>query len=79
MLVMLVEVLKQPSPTRASGGRANGALGQTIHVGWTAAYIGALEYGHSKQAPQGFVRIGCAQWPSIVASVSEEAKSRSGQ
>jgi hypothetical protein len=50
-------------------------LGQTIHVGWTASYVQYLEYGHSKQAPNGMVRIGCAQWPSIVAEVSQEAKS----
>ena len=51
-------------------------LGQTIYIGWTAAYILALEYGHSKQAPQGFARLAAAQWQSIVSSVVASAKSR---
>ena len=55
----------------------NGAsLGQTIYLGWTAAYILALEYGHSKQAPQGFARLAAAQWQSIVSGVVADAKSR---
>lgn len=42
-------------------------LGQTLYIGWTAAYAVALEYGHSKQAPNGFVRLAAQQWPDIVA------------
>jgi hypothetical protein len=53
---------------------ANLKLGQTAFIGWTASYAEVLEYGHSKQAPQGFVRIGVAQWPQIVEQVIEEAK-----
>ena len=30
------------------------------------AYIRALEYGHSQQAPQGMVRVTIAEWPQIV-------------
>jgi hypothetical protein len=55
---------------------ANAQLGQTVYVGWTASYILALEYGHSKQAPAGFVRLAAAQWPRIVEVVTQEAKSR---
>ncbi len=51
-------------------------LGQTIYIGWTAAYIIPLEYGHSQQAPAGFVRIAAAQWSQIVAQVSAELKGR---
>jgi len=51
-------------------------LGQTIYWGVTAAYGLALEYGHSKQAPAGFVRLAAAQWPVIVAETIAEAKSR---
>lgn len=63
-------------PTSITATLADVELGQTIYVGWTASYVVPLEYGHSKQAPQGFVRIGCAQWPQIVAEVSAEAQSR---
>ena len=51
-------------------------LGGTIYLGWTAAYIMPLEYGHSKQAPQGFARLAAAQWPQIVSSAVAEAKTR---
>ena len=54
----------------------NARLGQTIYVGWTAAYILPLEYGHSQQAPNGFLRIAAAQWPRIVEQVSAELKAR---
>jgi hypothetical protein len=53
-------------------------LGQTIYWGVTAAYALPLEYGHSKQAPAGFVRLAAEQWPTIVADVTAEAKSRAG-
>ncbi len=53
-------------------------LGGTIYLGWTAAYILPLEYGHSQQAPQGFARIAAMQWPEIVSGVVAEAKSRVG-
>ena len=55
---------------------AGAQLGQTINVGWTASYVIYLEYGHSKQAPQGFVRLAAEQWPTIVSGVIAEAKSR---
>lgn len=58
---------------------ANAQLGQVIYVGWTAAYVLPLEYGHSKQAPSGFVRLAAAQWSRIVSEVTAEAKSRAGR
>ena len=42
------------------------SLGETIYVGWTAAYVVYLEWGHSMQAPLGFVGITAAEWPGIV-------------
>ncbi len=57
----------------------NGAqLGQTIYVGWTAGYVGYLEYGHSKQAPSGFVGIAALQWQATVSAVTQELKGRAG-
>lgn len=58
---------------------AGAHLGQTIYIGWTANYVQYLEYGHSKQAPAGFVRIAAAQWQRVVAEVTEEAKGRAGR
>lgn len=53
---------------------ANARLGQTIYIGWTANYAPYLEYGHSSQAPSGFVRIAAMQWPRFVQQASAEAK-----
>lgn len=52
--------------------------GQTIYVGWTAAYVAQLEKGHSQQAPEGFVRLAAMQWPQIVSATVQRLKSRSG-
>lgn len=53
---------------------AGSKIGQTVYVGWTAAYVIPLEFGHSKQAPSGFVRLAAAQWPAIVDTVTQQAK-----
>ena len=50
--------------------------GQTIYLGWTASYVQQLEYGHSQQAPNGFIGITELEWPSIVQGEIEKAKSR---
>lgn len=67
-----------------SGGEVALVIGSagaeaTLHIGWTASYVAALEYGHSKQAPNGFVRISAMEWPSIVSRVTAEAKSRAAR
>ncbi len=49
---------------------------QTIWVGWVAEYGPYLEFGTSKIAPRGFVRLAVAQWDTIVSQVVAEAKSR---
>lgn len=48
--------------------------GQTIYIGWTANYIPYLEWGHSDQAPNGFIGITALEWPEIVAGQIEKAK-----
>lgn len=53
-------------------------IGQTFFVGWTAAYSLALEYGHSKQAPAGFVRLSAQQWQTIVNANVERVSHLSG-
>jgi hypothetical protein len=53
-------------------------IGETFYVGWTAAYSLPLEYGHSKQAPSGFVRLAAQQWQTIVDTNVERVKHLSG-
>lgn len=48
--------------------------GQTIYIGWTANYVQHLEWGHSSQAPNGFIGITALEWPQIVAAEIEKAK-----
>ena len=50
-----------PGPERISAGKIDvdsWRLGDAVHVSNGQEYIWALETGHSKQAPSGFVRIG---------------------
>lgn len=49
-------------------------IGQTIYIGWTANYVPYLEWGHSNQAPNGFIGITAIEWPEIVAAEIEKAK-----
>lgn len=49
-------------------------LGQTIYIGWTASYVQFLEYGHSKQAPSGFLGLAAQQWDHTVEQVTQELK-----
>lgn len=60
-------------------------LGQTIYMGWTAAYALRIEYGFNgtdslgrkySQPPRGFARLAAAQWPAIVSGVVAQAKAR---
>lgn len=53
-------------------------LGQTLYVGWTANYVPYLEYGHSDQAPNGFIGVTVLEWPQIVAGQIEKAKAAVG-
>lgn len=57
---------------------ATAKIGDTVYLGYTAAYALALEHGHSKQAPLGFVGITALEWPRIVQEVSQELKARAG-
>ncbi len=58
---------------------AGAQIGQTIYIGWTASYVLPLEYGHSKKAPNGFVRLAAAQWQMVVSQVTQEAKARAAR
>lgn len=49
-------------------------LGQTIFIGYTAAYAAHVEYGTSKMAPRRFVGKAAAQWQATVNQVVSELK-----
>lgn len=55
---------------------ANAGLGETIYVGWTANYVGFLNYGTSKMAGSHFVDLAVMEWPRTVSVVVAEAKQR---
>ena len=57
---------------------ASAKLGDTIYVGYTAAYAGFLEYGTSTMAPRGFVAKATGQWQRIVRATVAQAKARAG-
>lgn len=52
--------------------------GQTIYIGWTANYVQYLEWGHSDQAPNGFIGITALEWPEIVNREIAKAKASVG-
>lgn len=60
-------------------------LGDSIYVGWTAAYAMRMEYGFQgedslgreySQAGKGFLRSQVQLWPAIVAEVTAEVRRR---
>lgn len=57
---------------------ANMQLGQTCWVGWTANYVGFLNYGTSKMTGSRFVDLAAMQWQNTVSEVLAEAKARVG-
>ena len=57
---------------------AGSELGDTIYLGYTAAYATHREYGARGQAPDAFVRTAAQQWPQIVDEKAAELKSRLG-
>jgi len=53
---------------------ATAKAGQVWGLNNNAAYIGELEYGHSKKAPSGMVRITAAAMPEIVEEIGRKLK-----
>ncbi len=62
------------NPGDISAVLAGAKVGDTAFIGWTAEYAGALEYGHSQQAPSGFLRVSLEEWPRIVEQVTQQAQ-----
>lgn len=72
------------SPPDANGGAALGRIkavlatwkpGQTIYLTNSLSYARPLEYGHSKQAPGGVVRLTAQRYSEAVARAVREVKS----
>lgn len=57
---------------------AKAKLGETISVGYTAAYARAAEYGSRGRPGRRFVGLAAQRFPQIVQQVTAEAKARVG-
>jgi hypothetical protein len=76
--------INSPAPGEASRQSADGAiaeavanLGSLVDVVWftnNLPYAEAIEYGHSKQAPEGMVRRHVAMWKRIVEAKAKAYK-----
>lgn len=53
-------------------------IGDTLFLGYTAAYAGHREYGVNGQAPDAFVRSAAQRWDVIVEAKASELKRRLG-
>jgi hypothetical protein len=62
-----------PSFARLNMAVAGMKAGDYIAMTSSLAYSRKLEYGHSKQAPSGVVRITVAEFPQVVAKAAAEA------
>jgi len=73
-----------PSPPAQGGGGAAAispgdiaaAPGHVFQLRNGAAYIRRLEFGHSAQAPSGWVRLAIADFPNIVAKAARDVGAR---
>lgn len=62
-----------PDPMPEIMGMLSGALpGDVIYIANSVVYGPRLEYGHSQQAPQGFVRLTVAAFESICRDVKQK-------
>lgn len=55
---------------------AGADLGQTVYLGFQANYARPQEYGTSKMAGNGFVRLTAQRWPQIVEEAAQTIQSR---
>lgn len=67
-----------PNGDLASLAILGATAGSVLTFSNGAAYAEALELGHSRQAPAGFVRVVAAQWPSIVTDVARTLSASGG-
>lgn len=55
---------------RINSGVAPAKAGDVIYLVANLPYINALEYGHSKQAPNGMVRLTILEWDRVVSNAA---------
>lgn len=60
--------------TVASLAIAGAEIGDSVVASYSANYAPMIEYGTSKSAPRGFVRLAAAQWQEIVRIQTVRAK-----
>ncbi len=63
-----------PTPANYSLVISNMKLGDTLYVGFLAAYAGHVEYGTRGKKGRGMVRLAAQAWPQHVAKAIREAK-----
>ncbi len=56
------------------GGQFSARAGDVIYLVNNLAYAQALEYGHSKQAPNGMVRLTLTEFPQVVNKAAGEVR-----
>ncbi|MGJ5032354.1 HK97 gp10 family phage protein [Bradyrhizobium sp. HKCCYLS2038] len=56
---------------RVAAGTAPAKAGDVIYLVANLPYINALEYGHSKQAPNGMVRLTIMEWDRVVSNAAQ--------
>ena len=49
-------------------------IGDKLYFTNSLPYARRLEYGHSKQAPKGMVRLAAAQWPMTIEKIARKIK-----
>lgn len=59
---------------KVTAATMNLKAGQVIYLVNNLAYARKLEYGHSKQAPNGMVRLTIAQWNRVVEGAAASVK-----
>ena len=60
--------------TRVTAETLKLKAGEVIYLVNNLEYARALEYGHSKQAPKGMVRITVAEFPQVVNKAAQETR-----
>lgn len=70
----IVDKSGQAAIARATTAVGTARMGQRIYLSNSLPYARALEYGHSRQAPQGMVRITVAEYEAVVRRAVGEGK-----
>ena len=67
-------IIKGPRYTEVLHLSTSYDIGDQMYFTNSLPYARRLEYGHSKQAPHGMVRVATAQWPMIITRLASKIK-----